>query len=77
MVWALSRDGMTVNVSMYHDAHSQLIDLSKIAKDYGGGGHPGACGFRIPLITWVPLINEGARSLWPSGSNADENQTVR
>jgi len=77
MVWALGRDGKTVNVSMYHDAHSQLIDLSKIAKDHGGGGHPGACGFRIPVITWALLINEGARSLCPSGSNTDENQTVR
>ena len=24
------------------------LDLSAIAKDFGGGGHPKACGFTIP-----------------------------
>lgn len=31
--------------SMYHAAHRKDLDLSRIAKEYGGGGHPGACGF--------------------------------
>jgi len=31
------------------------LDLSKIAKDYQGGGHPGAAGFTIPFST--PLGN--------------------
>jgi len=36
-------------VSLYHiDGHTHH-DLSKIAVKYGGGGHRGACGFRISL----------------------------
>lgn len=34
------------SVSMYHNPYnSSRPDLSKIAVKYGGGGHPGACGF--------------------------------
>lgn len=32
-------------VSMYHAKHRKELNLSEIAKKYGGGGHPGACGF--------------------------------
>lgn len=48
-------DGSIFHVSMYHAAHRKDIDLSVIAvecgKDegmgrFGGGGHPGACGFK-------------------------------
>lgn len=39
-----------VYVSLYHiDGHTDL-DLSEIAKNWGGGGHRGACGFRTDLI---------------------------
>lgn len=34
-------------VSMYHAPNNEHIDLSKIAVKYGGGGHRGACGFRM------------------------------
>lgn len=41
--------GEVVLVSLYHiDGHTDL-DLSIIATKYGGGGHRGACGFRISL----------------------------
>jgi hypothetical protein len=33
--------------SLYHAAHRKDIDLSLIASKYGGGGHKGACGFRL------------------------------
>lgn len=33
------------SVSMYHKKGREDIDLSEIAKKYGGGGHRGACGF--------------------------------
>jgi hypothetical protein len=33
--------------SLYHSAHNRDIDLSLIAKKYGGGGHRGACGFQV------------------------------
>lgn len=38
-------------VSLYHNPKSvKKPDLSVIAKKYGGGGHPGACGFRTKDI---------------------------
>ncbi|HEU4345909.1 MAG TPA: hypothetical protein VFU31_30525 [Candidatus Binatia bacterium] len=40
-------------VSLYHAPGKEHHDLSEIAKRYGGGGHRGACGFR--LKGWTPL----------------------
>jgi len=34
-------DGLRYTVGLY----SQKLDVSEIAKKYGGGGHPGAAGF--------------------------------
>jgi oligoribonuclease NrnB/cAMP/cGMP phosphodiesterase (DHH superfamily) len=42
-------DGKQVLVSLYHVPGNTDLDLSKIAVKYGGGGHKGACGFRISL----------------------------
>lgn len=47
MVWAHTGEGNVV-VSLYH-AENKELDLSKIAKAMGGGGHRGACGFRTTL----------------------------
>lgn len=41
-------------VSMYHAKHRTDIDLSVIAKKYGGGGHRGACGFTAKTLP-IPL----------------------
>lgn len=41
--------GSTVLVSLYHVEGKTHHDLSQIAVKYGGGGHKGACGFRISL----------------------------
>ncbi len=38
-------NGQSWMVSMYHAPWNKGIDLSEIAKKYGGGGHRGACGF--------------------------------
>lgn len=48
MIWGVLSDGV-VAVSMYHAPHRKDLDLSVIAKAQGGGGHPGACGFRTDL----------------------------
>ena len=47
-------------VSMY--SHASLpeekkasLDFSVIAKEYGGGGHPGACGF---MCDWPPFLEK-------------------
>lgn len=45
--WRHTGDG--VMVSLYHIEGHTDIDLSKIAVKYGGGGHRGACGFRVTL----------------------------
>lgn len=36
-------------ISLYHRTGFNEIDLSVIAKKYGGGGHKGACGFEISI----------------------------
>lgn len=38
-------DGHRCKVSLYHAPGKEHHDLSVIAKKFGGGGHPGACGF--------------------------------
>lgn len=41
-------------VSLYHSPHHKEHDLSAIAVKYGGGGHRGACGFRINKLPFIP-----------------------
>lgn len=60
MAWAVARDGK-VNVSLYHAPGSEHIDLSRMAKAYGGGGHPGACGFTTNIVNvagWLSRMVE-------------------
>ena len=40
-------DGTHWNFSLYND--NGLVDCSAIAKQFGGGGHKGAAGFRLPF----------------------------
>lgn len=58
------RDGQW-NVSLYHAPGKEHHDLSQIASKYGGGGHRGACGFRVPtlpfLARYIPTPEEEAR----------------
>jgi len=46
-------DGKQWNVSLYHAPHRKDLDLSAIAVKHGGGGHKGACGFRIKHLPFV------------------------
>lgn len=48
MAFAFSGKGW--NFSLYHAAHRKDIDLSVIATKHGGGGHRGACGFRVDKL---------------------------
>lgn len=48
-------NGRVWTVSLYHAAHRKEVDLSIIAKKYGGGGHKGACGFTCGTIPF-PLF---------------------
>ena len=50
-------DGKQWRVSLYHAPGKEQHDLSLIATKYGGGGHKGACGFRVanlPFLTRCP-----------------------
>jgi hypothetical protein len=52
-------NGRTWTVSLYHAHHNTTIDLSLIAKKFGGGGHRGACGFSVgnlPGASNLPFI---------------------
>jgi len=40
-------------VSLYHAPGKEHHDLSAIAVKYGGGGHRGACGFRIQTLPFL------------------------
>lgn len=40
-------------VSLYHARHRTDLDLSEIAKKYGGGGHRGACGFTCKELPFI------------------------
>ena len=40
-------------VSLYHARHRTDLDLSVIAKNNGGGGHRGACGFLCYELPFV------------------------
>lgn len=44
------------------------VDVSEIAKRYGGGGHKHAAGFRLPVTgnVWDDLKLKGRVSEWPS-----------
>lgn len=44
------------SVSLYGVPHRPEIDLSTIAKKYGGGGHKQACGFTWPAASFPPFF---------------------
>lgn len=46
-------DGKQWCVSLYHSPHHKEHDLSAIAVKYGGGGHRGACGFRVSKLPFI------------------------
>lgn len=50
--------GDAVMVSLYHVDNHTNHDLSKIAVKYGGGGHKGACGFRISLSQLESILTK-------------------
>ncbi len=52
-------DGKQVLVSLYHIEGKTHHDLSLIAVKYKGGGHKGACGFRISLGQLEKILNRG------------------
>lgn len=46
-------NGSGWTVSLYHANHRKDLDLSEIAKKFGGGGHRGACGFRTTKLPFI------------------------
>ncbi len=46
-------DGNQWTVSLY----SKTVDVSEIAKEYGGGGHKGASGFQCKVLPFVREVN--------------------
>jgi len=55
--WRYTGNDNMVMVSLYHIAGKEHHDLSKIAVKYGGGGHKGACGFRITLLELQEILD--------------------
>jgi nanoRNase/pAp phosphatase (c-di-AMP/oligoRNAs hydrolase) len=44
-------DGEQYTVSLY----SKTVDVSEIAKKYGGGGHKGAAGFQCKKLPFMKM----------------------
>jgi len=55
LVWQLGADG-EAKVSL---RAAGRVDVSGMAAGYGGGGHPNAAGFRLPLDRFVSEILGG------------------
>lgn len=49
-------DGNGWRISLYHAPGKEHHDLSLIAVKHGGGGHRGACGFRMDDIEMMALL---------------------
>lgn len=49
-------DGKAVTFSLYHRPSHTHLDLSAIARLFGGGGHKGACGFALPFEKAMEII---------------------
>jgi hypothetical protein len=45
-------NGTHWRVSLYGVPTKPELDFSPLAKLYGGGGHPQACGFQVPVLPW-------------------------
>lgn len=57
MRWTADTSGRAV-VSLYHSPGKEHLDLSVFAKEMGGGGHRGACGFSCDLSLIQTIIAE-------------------
>lgn len=55
MAWRF--DGQKAYIILYHAPGKEHHDLSLIAVKYGGGGHKGACGFRMDLAKLSEILN--------------------
>lgn len=70
MAWRF--DGQKAYVSLYHAPGKEQHDLSKIAVDWRGGGHKGACGFRTSLSTLCDILTDHYHredGLWTDSSD--------
>lgn len=54
--FAWRHTGDAVLVSLYHAPGHESLDLSEIAVRYGGGGHRGACGFRLTMDQLTEIL---------------------
>ena len=61
-------DGRQYRVSLYGVPGKPDVDLSKIAVQYGGGGHKQACGFVLPLKA-LPFLDPNLR--WEFARSAE------
>src|SRR5438132_10770821 len=56
LAWVYDGQTRKVTVSLYHSPEHHNLDFSDIAKEFGGGGHAGACGFQIELENFIDII---------------------
>ena len=56
MAWIYDGTTKKVTVSLYHSPAHKHLDHSLIAKEMGGGGHAGACGFQLTLDEFLDVL---------------------
>ena len=71
MIWYYSHDSRSTRVSLrsFHDA----IDVSVIAKSFGGGGHKKAAGFELPYGSHIEDIFDVMPDLVPDDAGIIPN----
>lgn len=57
MAWVFDGQTKKVTVSMYHTPNWTHLDHSVIAREFGGGGHAGACGFQLTLEEFIDIVD--------------------
>jgi oligoribonuclease NrnB/cAMP/cGMP phosphodiesterase (DHH superfamily) len=51
VIWFYDHEQRNIKVSLR--AHHDNVDVSELAKEFGGGGHPKAAGFTLPGDTVI------------------------
>jgi nanoRNase/pAp phosphatase (c-di-AMP/oligoRNAs hydrolase) len=57
-VFVISMNSCSVSIRRANGSDLESMDLSKIATEFGGGGHPFACGFKFDINDYSTIINK-------------------
>lgn len=70
LLWLYDSKRRCIKVSLRSDSEGNNVNVSNIAKDFGGGGHPNAAGF-----TWRKTIDELLYPVSESSSSSSSSSS--